>query len=199
MIVVDIETSGTDPYKHSIASIGAIDFYNPENKFDEECRIWDGAHIDPDALKVNGYKEKELKDSRKITEKELLILFFDWLSKREERTIAGQNPHFDIRFLEAAAHRYHLDFRIAHREIDLHSIVYFHMVRRGITPPTKNNHSGLNSDEIMKYVGIPDEPKPHKAINGAVWEAEALSRLMFEVPLLTKFGRFVIPWLNDAK
>ena len=40
MIVIDIEASGTEWAKHSILSIGALDFEHPENRFYEECRIW---------------------------------------------------------------------------------------------------------------------------------------------------------------
>src|SRR3989344_2493483 len=35
MIVIDVETTGVIPTKHSILSIGAIDFNNPENQFYE--------------------------------------------------------------------------------------------------------------------------------------------------------------------
>ena len=45
MIVVDVETSGMDAYKHSLLSIGAVDFENPVERFYEECRIWDGAGL----------------------------------------------------------------------------------------------------------------------------------------------------------
>ena len=33
MIIVDVETTGIDPEKHSIVSIGAVDFSNPSNEF----------------------------------------------------------------------------------------------------------------------------------------------------------------------
>lgn len=196
MIVVDIEATGTDPEKHSIASIGAVDFSRPEATFYEECRIWDGAHIEEKAFEINGITEAELRDQSKMSEADLVRAFFAWVVKREERTVAGQNPHFDIMFVQWAAKRAHENFILAHREIDLHSIVYFHMVRRGLTPPVMNAHSGLNSDMIMEYVGIPAEPKPHIALNGAVWEAEALSRLLHERSLLPQFGKYPIPWLK---
>ena len=52
MIVVDLETTGVDPRKHSILSIGAVDFNNQENYFYGECRIREGALIDNYALAV---------------------------------------------------------------------------------------------------------------------------------------------------
>jgi len=39
MIVADIEATGLDPRKHSILSIGAVDFEHPERQFYGECRI----------------------------------------------------------------------------------------------------------------------------------------------------------------
>jgi DNA polymerase III epsilon subunit-like protein len=60
MIVVDVEASGTNYEKHSIVSLGAVDFDNPENRFYGECHIWDGAHIMEEALEVCGFTETEI-------------------------------------------------------------------------------------------------------------------------------------------
>lgn len=196
MIILDIEATGVDPDKHSILSIGAIDLDRPELIFNEECRVWDEARIDPAALVVNGYTEEQVKDSTKQTDEQLVKNFFAWLEQREDRTIAGQNPAFDMGYLRATSKRYGINFPLAYRTIDQHSLVYFHMIRRGLVPPTEHHRSAINSDFIMSYVGIPAEPKPHLAINGATWEAEALHRLMYEKPLLTKFEEYKIPWLK---
>ena len=79
MIVIDVETTGVIPTKHSILSIGAIDFNNPENQFYEECRIWDGAQVMQDgeegmlsALKINGFTKEEIRDSKKKSQKQVL-------------------------------------------------------------------------------------------------------------------------------
>ena len=45
-----MEFSGLDPRKHSIVSIGAVDFENPSRQFYKECRIWHGAEIVPESL-----------------------------------------------------------------------------------------------------------------------------------------------------
>ncbi|MBP9842806.1 MAG: hypothetical protein KBC62_02260, partial [Candidatus Pacebacteria bacterium] len=65
MLILDIEASGTDYEKHSIVSIGALDLQNPGNRFYGECRIWDGAHVMEDALKVNGFTEAQISDPTK--------------------------------------------------------------------------------------------------------------------------------------
>jgi DNA polymerase III epsilon subunit-like protein len=192
MIVVDVETTGLDPQAHSLVSIGAVDFSNPSDRFYKECRIWEGAHVMPEALAINGFSDEQIRDQSKVSEEELVKSFLEWIENKSERTLAGQNPHVDLGFIYAAAHRNHLNITLAYRLIDLHSITYFHMIAQGKTPPEKNNHSGVNSDFIMQYVGIPTEPKPHIGINGAIWEAEALHRLFYKKPLLDQFKQYPI-------
>ena len=45
MLIVDVEASGTEYAKHSIVSIGALDFSNPDNRFYEECQIWEATDV----------------------------------------------------------------------------------------------------------------------------------------------------------
>jgi len=197
MIVLDIETTGTNPEKHSIVQIGAVNFEHPEQIFNELCHIWDGAHMDQDSMKFIGYSEEVAKDATKQTEEQIVTKFLAWILEQQERTIAGQNPSFDTGFIRSACARYGINNTLAHRSIDQHSIVYAHMIKRGMTPPVAHHHSAINSDFIMEYVGIPTEPKPHIAIYGATWEAEALSRLLYDKPLLSQFEKFPIPWLTE--
>lgn len=194
MIILDVEATGTHPYKHSLLSIGAVDFNNPERRFYAECRMWAGAHVMDEALEVNGFDKESLTDPAKKSEGEIVKEFFKWLFESKVHTIAGQNPSFDIDFLKAATERNHLDFPLAHRSLDLHSVVYLHMVEHGIVPPVEKGRSALNSDSIMAYVGIPVEPHPHNALNGALYEAEAFSRILYGKNLLSKFAQYPISW-----
>lgn len=195
MIVVDMESSGVDPYKHSLLSVGAVDFTNPENLFYGECRMWDGAHADTDALAVNGFSKEQIIDPKKQSEGELVSAFLHWAEACPEKTIAGQNPSLDRDFLRAGAARHHLNWPFAFRVIDLHSIAYFHHIRRGIKPPQKTGHSALNLDSILVYCGLPEEPKPHNGLRGAKYEAEAFARLFYDKGLLPEFSEYKIPWV----
>lgn len=199
MIIVDVEASGTDLKKHSLLSIGALDFDNPDNRFYGECRIWEGAHIMDEALEVNGFTREQITDVKKQTDGELAKAFIEWSSTCKERTLAGQNPSFDRDFIQLAAQRSHIDWPFAHRTIDLHSLCYMHMVKRGIVPPTLNGKTDLNSEKIMNYVGIPKEKHPHNALNCTVTEAEAISRLLYDKKLLLEFEAYPIPWITDKK
>lgn len=192
MIIIDVETTGTNPTKNSLVSIGAVDFNNPNERFYEECQIWDGAHIEPAALVVNGFTEEQIRDPKKPTESETIKHFLAWFEKRDNQLVVAQNPMFDLGFLQNAAYRAGEDYKLAHRSIDVHTLAFMHMVKRGIEPPFKNKKSDINSDSIMAYVGIPAEPKPHIALNGALWEAEALSRLLYGKNLLEEFKGYPI-------
>ena len=194
MIVLDVETTGTEPTKHSLVSIGALDFNNPQDQFYAECRIWDGAHVDPVALTVNGFTEAEIRDPAKETEAEIVARFYAWLQNKQNHTIAGQNPSFDLGFVLAAGQRAGLNISLPRRTVDLHTLAYFHIVHRGLEIPLKNSRTNIDSDYIMAYVGIPTEPKPHKALNGAIWEAEAFARIFRDKPFLEQFVQFPVPW-----
>lgn len=196
MIVLDIEASGTDPHKNSILSIGALDFDNPDNQFYDECRAWEGAHLNDEALAVNGFTRKEALDPTKKTEEDIVKAFIAWAKPLRDWTFAGQNPSFDRDFVRAACLRSHLDFPFAHRTLDTHSLAYMHMVKRGVTPPfdSTKHRSALDLDAILNYVGIPEEPQPHNALTGALSHAEVISRLLWGRPLLPEFEVYPIPW-----
>ena len=195
MLIVDVEASGTEPLKHSIVSVGALDLANPTNRFYEECRVWDGAHIMDEALAVNGFSREEVTDPKKQSESDLIHAFLHWSDGLEERTLAGQNVSFDRDFLKAAAERAgHTDWQFAYRTIDTHTLCYMHMIEHGVQPPVVRNRSALNLDAVLNYCGIPEEPAPHNALTGALSHAEVISRLLFGRKLLPEFTQFEIPW-----
>lgn len=196
MLVLDVEASGTNYEKHSIVSLGALDLRNPENRFYGECRIWDGAHIMDEALSVNGFTEAEITDPSKQSEGELIAAFMDWSHKLPDRTLAGQNVSFDRDFVRAACDRADINYDLAYRTIDTHSLSWMHMVKRDIEPPINPEHkrSALDLDAVLNYCGIPEEPMPHNALTGALSHAEVISRLLYGKKLLPEFERFDIPW-----
>lgn len=199
MLVVDVEASGTNAEKHSMVSVGALDLANPSNRFYEECRVWDGAHIMDEALQVNGFSKQEVTDPKKQTEADVVRAFLQWSEGLQDRTLAGQNVSFDRDFLKAAAERAgHTDWVFAYRTIDTHTLCWMHMVQHGKQPPMDSKHrrSALNLDAVLKYCGIPEEPKPHNALTGALSHAEVISRLLYGRKLLPEFMQYEIPWKN---
>jgi len=194
MIIVDVEASGTEYDKHSIVSVGAIDFSQPTRQFYDECRIWDGAHIMKGALEVNGFTEAEITDPSKKTEAEVIRALLAWIEDSDDRTLVGQNVSFDRDFLKAAAQRTGLDWDLAYRTIDTHTLCWMHMVQRGLEVPIVKRRSGLDLDAVLQYCGIPEEPAPHNALTGALCHAEVTARLMYDQMLLPDFTQYPIPW-----
>ncbi len=196
MLVLDIEASGTEYQKHSIVSLGALDLNNPENRFYEECRIWNGAHVMDEALEVNGFTQEQIIDPSKQSEQELIEKFVAWAGELADRTFAGQNVSFDRDFVKAACQRAGLNYTFAYRTIDSHSLAWMHMIKRGMTPPIDAEHhrSALNLDAVLNYTGIPNEPEPHNALTGALSHAEVISRLLYDKKLLPEFEQYDIPW-----
>lgn len=206
MIVVDVETTGLDPRKNSIVSIGAIEFENPSNEFYQECHIWPGSEISDEALKVNGFTREQVTDTRKPTLIDTIYRFLDWSETCKELTLAGHNVgHFDIEFLEQSlkyAETFSSDKSIrrvwpfGYRTIDTHTLCYASYLMHGMTPPLKNNKSNISLDTALDYVGLPSEPKPHNALTGATVGAEVLSRLICGRALL--FPQYKIPGYLSA-
>jgi len=197
MLVVDCEMTGLDANAHSIVSVGAVDLDNPSRQLYEECRMWDGAKVEDEALAVNGFTREQITDPSKQSEGELVHKFIAFAEPMADTTIAGQNVFVDTYALQAAARRAgHTAWPFAHRIIDIHTLAFEHMIKRGVTPPlnVEKRHSALNLDAVLNYCGIPEEPKPHNALTGAKCNAEVISRLLWDKKLLPEFEQYEIPW-----
>ncbi len=197
MIVLDVESSGLVPERHSILSLGALDLDDPTNQFYEECQVWDGAEVEDEALAINGFSREDVmgQGSAKQTEAGLIASFVAWAMDRpKDRTLAAQNVTFDRLFVEAACKRAGIECPFAHRTLDVHSLVWMHMRMRGIEPPMKNGHSGIDLSEALAYVGLDEEPKPHNALTGAYCHAEVIARVAYNRKILPDFSTFPIPW-----
>ncbi len=190
MIVFDIETTGLLPEKHSILSIGAIDANNLRNHFYMECRARKGAEIAKDALDINGFSYAEVRDRRKPSEAEMVREWIRWLRKSPNSRLAGQNIIlFDIPFLKHAARVGGIEFRPKPgRIIDMKDICLerykYSTSRFKDVPELIDTHSR----HIYEFVGMPLEPNPHNALIGAVYEAEALNRLLYGSCLIKGFS-----------
>lgn len=194
MIVVDVETTGLDCKKNSIIEIGAVDFLNPKNRFFTDCRAKPDSEINDYALKINGHTREDIYSFLKSSQKTAIESFDSWLRTVMDITIMGENPRFDLDFLAQAYNDAGMDSPFGHRTIDLHSIAISHILsQKSKSILIKDKRLAVNSEFIMQYVGIPNEPKPHNGLNGAIYEAEAFSRLIFGENLLEEFKKFPVP------
>lgn len=162
MISVDVETTGLDPEKSSLLSIGAVDMNDPTNTFYGECRAFDMALIFDEALNVNGFTMEQAKDKEQPSEKDLIIDFLDYVDSIEKKPImCGMNVGFDFRFVEHACKRARLKTPFSFRTVDIHSLAYF------VYDGKINPFLILSLNYILQSLGLPKEPDPHNALTGA--------------------------------
>ena len=199
MIVVDIETSGTNFLKCGIWKIGAIDFENPEQVFLEEARIDDGDKIvnmpenKKTVFEVIGKTEAQLRDKKKQSQKQLLERFFKWCEKSKAKNIMCQNPQFDLAFLQIKAQKYDLKSPIHYRAFDLHSIAQARYLQLKGKFLLEEGRSDMGLTNILKLCGMKDERKVHNALEDAKLTAECFSRILKGKNLLKEYKKFKIP------
>lgn len=193
MIVLDTETSGVNPQKHSIISIGAVEFENPVNQFYGECTIWEGAEVMEEALEVNGFTEQDITDPTKQSLEILLRGFFNWVKPIRDKTVAGTHVgYFDLVFLQTSADRVNIDFPLSRGTVDLHTLMMAHMMKKKEVIPMRNDHSDINSKFTYEYVGLTGIEVPHNALEDAKLEAEAISRLLYGKNLLKEYADYPV-------
>lgn len=201
MISLDVESSGLDPRACSILSLGAIDTDEPTNQFYDECRAWDGAQINDEALKVCGFSREEIgPQSGKKSEAELIQAFVAWaIDRPKNRTLLAQNVPFDLGFVQEACKRARIESPFAHRALDLHTLCWMHMTMKGKEPPmdVERRRTAINLTAVLAYCGLPKEPEPHNALTGALCHAEAFARMAYNKTIVAEFSTFEIPWTKQ--
>jgi DNA polymerase III epsilon subunit-like protein len=183
ILVVEAETTGPSAHLHGLVEIGAVWLSGPREgeEFQVQCFPRPEALIDVEAIAINGCDWLESSDV--LSEADAVQSFLDWVNAPTV-LMAGMNPYFDRLFLlKAFDHAWHgreaskPKFPFPHRTLDMHSLAISYAIAQGYKIPDK----GLYTDTILEMLGLPPEPKPHRAINGARAEAEAL-RILLGLP-----------------
>lgn len=194
MIVVDVETTGIGSKTHSIIQIGAVDFSNPNNRFSFSCRAFDGAKIDEESIKVHGIPMEKILDKTMPSEAEAMVSFVGWAKDVKDITLAGYNTSFDRDFIKDASIRANVNWwHPVFRTIDIHSTAYAKHLELGRAVPLINNHSDINLDVTLEFVGLPKRTGFHDALDDALLEAEAFSRLVYGKSLMIEYKKYDVP------
>lgn len=178
-ISIDIETTGLNPQKHTMISCGAINFRNNET-FYEENYLRSDAHIDEEALKINGEDKSNLLSRNYLSYKseiEVLDSLLKYASENKCFVIIGKNPKFDYNFLLEIWKRNSREerkFPFSYRVIDYGSLALPLMLKAGLDVPEK----GFSSSDIQNFLKLVEEPRPHNALTGAKYNKYCLENII---------------------
>ena len=171
LAITDCEMTGLDPRRHEIIEIGLV-LAHPRtldiiDTLDVKVKPEHIETADPDALKINGYNEGDWKDA--LT---LQVALAQYATKTANGIFTAQNVSSDWSFIDAAFEKTQLWNRLDYHRIDTFAIAW-----------AKLRHSGLkefNLVSIAEFLGVPKEPLPHRAINGAMCAYEIYKKLMLQ-------------------
>lgn len=119
----------------------------------------------PEALAVNGYNEAEWRDAHPLAS---VLRLYGRLT--EGAMIANQNVTFDWNFIDTAFKMTDVKCKMDYHRIDIFSMAWAKLKNRGL--------KHFNLDGIAEFFGMPKEPLPHRAINGATRAFEVYKKLM---------------------
>ena len=184
LLILDTETGGLDPEKHSILQVGAIlwelDAPIVGQPVFEQKIIEMPCNVDPEALAVNGI---DIARHRQValTPGEALHGFKRWLDQHfdeEKVVLGGHNIGFDVSFIrrlyrvcygEDGAKLY--EERFSHRTLDTASIARF-LIMAGLVPV-----QDPKSNSLFEHFGVSPE-RPHDALEDAIATARLLNKLL---------------------
>jgi DNA polymerase-3 subunit epsilon len=105
---IDVETSGLDPHKACILTMGVLIDIDDEIKEELSLKMqpFKGAEITSEALKVNGLKESDFKDWPSCKEGYLslmdcLKMYIDRFKKEDKFVFCAYNANFDDQFVRS--------------------------------------------------------------------------------------------------
>lgn len=168
--LTDLETSGDVPGPHEILEIGLIVFNSETFEIIHELDVKvKPEHIEtaiPAALNHNGYDEEKWKDAVSLRE-----AMQSYHEKVQGAVFCAYNVSFDWAFINEAFYRCDLwnpmSTKENHDKLDLLTMAYM-----------KGNREKTSLKNACKMFGIPPEPEPHTAFNGAMTEYKLFKKLM---------------------
>ncbi len=170
ILLVDLETSGTDPLRHGIAQVGALLLdqvtFDEHGTIDLHVRLAESDEIDPESAKVSRIDELAARSAFAVPLAEALDQL-EALGKPDEVVLAAWNADFDVSFLRAAYRRLDRPWPWDFHVLELWSVAW--ALRPDLPSPT--------IAQAKKALEI-GNPHTHDALEDCRLEAEILRRLM---------------------
>jgi len=167
--ITDVETTGEDAEIHEIIEIGLVVVNQRTleiiDTFETKVKPEHIETAEEAALKKNGYNAADWQNA--ISLKEAMTIY---APKTKDALFGAHNVFFDWSFIFAAIKKTGVKNVMDYHHIDLFTMAWLKLQNSGIEK--------LNMNEIAKFLGIGEEPWPHRAINGAMKEYEIYKRLI---------------------
>jgi DNA polymerase-3 subunit epsilon len=181
MLVIDTETGGLDPTRHSILSVGLVVWHDGAVEVAEEIHIAEPEMVvEPEAMEINEIDTRwlarnGLPPARAVGRIEQVITTSFPIERDPKVPVAGHNVHFDVAFIRRLYSLAGLiqGPRFAHRLLDTASVLKFLALAGLIT------ESATSSTHAFKHFAIEFAPgERHSALADALATAELLTRTL---------------------
>jgi DNA polymerase III epsilon subunit-like protein len=189
LVSIDIETTGLYPSQGArMIEIGIATVVGGNFAKIEAFTPLDTVYSE-EALRVNGHTEDELRSrimsNREpdgfVSQHEAVDLVNQFCIEHGVSILVGKNPQFDMRFLKyfsrppgSTESEKEKSLVLSRRVIDWGAVATGIMIANGELIPDE----GFSSSDVLRFLGVPDEPKPHDGLVGAVYNTVAFHRVM---------------------
>ncbi len=169
--MTDLETTGELPSRHEMLEIGLVLFHPKTfailDTFNTKVRPEHIETAKPEALAVNGYREENWSDAVSLAD-----AMKTYGEKTQGAVFCSYNVSFDWPFIAEAFHRCGLPnpmmTRENHDRLDVLTLAW----QKGL-----KHESSFSLRSACKLFGVPPEPEPHSALNGAMTAYELWKKL----------------------
>ncbi|MCH8533737.1 MAG: 3'-5' exonuclease [Flavobacteriaceae bacterium] len=165
-VVFDCETTGLNPKKDRILSIGAVPIKDQRIKIKESLEIYvEQTYFDPKSASIHGITQEN--DLLKQTEQEAVKSFLNLI---KNHTLVGHHVNFDVAMINQALKRMNLP-KLKNKTLDTNEL---YLKKRGI--PLEQRYS---LDELCEAFHIPKKDR-HTATGDAFLTAQIMLKLYQE-------------------
>jgi DNA polymerase-3 subunit epsilon len=167
LAIVDVETSGDDESRHEILEVGLLVVRQSDleilDEMSEKVKPHNIATALPEALKLNGYNEKDWRDAKELAE--VMAVFSQ---KTKGAIFTAYNVSFDWAFIKEAFSKTGAPNLMDYHRFDILSLAWYKL---------GDKLERINLKEVCKFLGVEPEPETHRAIEGARSALKALKKL----------------------
>jgi len=175
LVVVDVETTGTNPFQHQIVSLAMVPL--DPNKPPLEVFIATKDPVWHETAARFFEPTRRQWEAEAVQPDEACRVVHEYLAKQYGRTVTpvGHNIGFDVAFLRQLAYRGGLDELplMSHRALDTHTLLYWSYMR-GLVPKKAVTSSGA-----FEHFGIElSDQRRHTAIGDALATRDLILKLL---------------------